>query len=315
MSETYSPEVQAYLDKKKKEVNNIPELQFSRIRLNGKTGEWLESVPDTENEGKFKNVPMAQPDGTPVSESFGAVILRIAFFYEHKGDWRPDGKGGMKNMSKINRRTREFENFRDEQIELLDFSEGKTTTLKTFADQPAFKAYSTPKDEEGNLGAPMYAMKAALYVYHLSLGRLYKLIVSGSSIAEVFEYRNQKKSTNGTITIPWKLAFENAIDISQIKTVFTKHEHDAPNGGKAYFVSFKAVGVCSDEEMKAVIDQNDKIFAWVEGWKAAQKKVDPTLAPKSSMEEKLSEAGLVAPEDDGYVPPQEEEIRMEDIPF
>lgn len=303
-----------YLNRKKREVNNIPELAISRIRLHGNTGEWSESIADPENEGKYKDIPMANPDGSPVTDFFGGVILRIAFFAEYKGNWQPDGKGGKKNLSPIRRKTREFENFRDEQIELLDFSDGKTKTLKVFTDYPSFKDYSTPKDAEGNEGVSMYALKAAVYIFHLSLGKLYKLTVSGSSISEVFEYRNRKKSKTA-VTTPYALTFPDAVDLSQVKTVFTKNSHVNPAGGTSYFVSFRAAALCSDEEMKAVIEQDTKIQTWSDAWKAVQKKADKPI------EERLNEHGMLAsevtPEDSGYVPPQtsEQEIDVDSIPF
>jgi len=294
--------------------SNIPELPITRLKLNGNTGDFLINIPDPENEGKWKNVPMANPDGTPVLDSFGGVILKVMYFAEKKTKWEDQGNGKRICTSKIKRVTREFENFRDEKIELLDISEGYPGKhFKTYASYPEFKEATTLREEGEDEGTWGYTLKAQLYILQISTGTLLKMTVSGKSLSELFTY-GSRKPVKDSLTIPWLVKFSEAVDISQIKTIITKRKHarkiSETAEAESYYASFTPAAICSDEEMEIVVEHAMKLQEYQDAWKAVRKET-----PIEKVETVEAMPVIDALGDMGMIAPQGDDTPMEDIPF
>ena len=308
-----SQKVQDFLAQRARN-SNIPELPMTRLRLNGNTGQFLVSVPDEQNEGKYKNIPMANPDGSPVLDSFGGVILKVMFFAEKKTKWEErDGKRFC--TSEIKRITREFDQWRGEPIDVLDISKGfPGTHWKTFPDYPSFKSATTLCEEGETKGTWGYTLKAQVYLLQLSTQTIFKFSVSGKSLSELFSYGSRKKSDEA-LTIPWLVKFKDAVDVSQIKTVFQKHANlNQTTKAESFYVSFDANAQCSEDDMEIVVEKAMKLQEWMDAWKALRgSKPEEKVVSQDS----VSEEGVPvidAMEDMGMLD-SSAEIPMDKIPF
>lgn len=301
------------IDKRAAEERSAgPSFPMPRLRHNGETGKW--SIREIEEGDKLS---AETKDFTDVSESgkFGGVVVRIAWMAQSK----------YKKDVPFQKKTREFTDFKNEPIELLKqtFGEkGKVETVRTYANYQEFKDATIPKDEEGNLLASPYDLKAVIYLWHFKRKQVIKLICGGSGRSEWFEYtRNKPSGDPGILSTPWRTSFPTAQLLSQIKTVFASTASKTDKGLEYHRLSFSAAGMCNDEELKEVFEVEAKIKAWVDGWAKvnANRKEDGKEAV-AAIDEHIgidhgSEPMPLAVAAGAMEKPEEEEINLDDIPF
>lgn len=311
---SYSPEVQAMIDKRAAEERTTgPSFPMPRLRHNGETGKW--SIREIEEGDKLS---AETKDFTDVNESgkWGGVVVRVAWLAQSK----------YKEGVPYQKKTREFTDFKNERIELLKqtFGEkGKTETVRTYANYAEFKDGTAYKDDEGNVTGSAYDLKVVLYVYHKARKQVIKLICGGSARSEWFEYmRNKPSGEPGMLSIPWKMSNPTAQLLSQIKTVFGTTASTTDKGLSYHRLSFSAVGMCNDEELKEVFEVEARIKAWVDGWNKvnAAKKMDESAGIVNAIDEHIGVESVEiggAPKSMAHEPIDrpEDDIDLSQVPF
>ncbi|MFA6018527.1 MAG: hypothetical protein WC776_05110 [Patescibacteria group bacterium] len=323
---TYSPEVQARLDAKSNRSSG-PSFPMPRLRHNGDTGEWLvrevvgdknaDDVTVFDREGMKEAIAIDKKTGNQykamVGGSWKGVVLRVAFKAQSK--YKPDAV--------VQKVTREFTSWKEEPIELMKRtfgSEGKTELLKTYLNYQDFKAGTMLKDEDGNPVSSPFDLKVCLYVYHLERRQTLKLECGGTARSEWFEYEKSKASGDGGIkSTPWKQSFPDAKVLDEIVTEFSSTLDKNAKGLEYHHLNFKAVGVVGEDRIVEVLDESDKIQAWVDAWKKVNAKPSSDADKLSKINSMASEKPLpiihVDEEETPFVRESKEEIRLEDIPF
>lgn len=260
-----SPEMQAQIDARAAAQRiSGPSLPMPRLRHNGETGEWLvrevEGGKNAETVTPFKVTVSKDKDGKEIGSHFEGVVLRVAYMSQTK----------YKKDSAYQKMTREFTDFKTEPIELMKRvfgPAGKTETVKIFSNYQEFKAAGMLKDEDGQEAGSAYDLKVCLYVWHLERKEIIKLTCGGSARSEWFEYSRGKSSGDAlVVSKPWIVSQPSAKLLDQIKTAFVSAPATTDKGMEYHRLSFSAVGMCSDTELKEVWEQQDIINAWVKGW-------------------------------------------------
>ena len=332
---SYSPAVQAQIDARAAQQRKAgPSFPMPRLNHNGETGEWLireisgdknaEEMTVFEREGMVKSNIINKEGKTYEGFTGGkwqGIILRVAWMSQTK--WKPNA---------IKKRlTREFTDFKNEPIELLESvfgPAGRTTSLKVYPNYQAFKDAGMLKDEDGNPAGTAYDLKVVLYVYHVARKQVIKLVLGGTARSEWFEYaRNKPSGDEGIVSRPWVLTQPTA---SLLESVITQFE-DAPSktakGGDYFRLSFTAIGLADEAQLVEAFAQQDRINEWVKGWEAVNARM---------LADKAIAAGNAAPSAPAPVAPAvipgvpgtaahaiataaarapEEEINLDDIPF
>lgn len=331
----YSPEVQARIDAQLASTTSKgPSFPMPRVRHNGETGEWF--VREVEGDKNAEAVTVFERPGTvdkelvnektgekhigKVGGEWSGVIVRVAFMSQTK--YKPDAV--------YQKFTREFTNFKTEPIEVLKRvfgPAGKTESVKTFENYQEFKAASMLKNEDGEPAGSAYDLKACLYVYHLERKQVVKVVIGGTARSEWFAYNNfQDKEEEGIVSAPWRVTVPGSKHLEEVVTTFLSTPDKTPKGLEYHRLSFLGSRFTTNEEMLAVLDQQKKVADWVEGWKKATEKPEVAgasldsinaLAPKTAlnMGQPVSEMQVNATIAASKSEPEEDEIRLEDIPF
>lgn len=288
----HSPEVQARLDAKAAQQRvGGPSFPMPRLRHNGETGGWM--VREVEGERNAKDMT---PFETDKSGAWLGIVVRVAFMAQTK----------YKKDAATQKMTREFTNFKTEQIELLKRSfgeEGKTEFVRTFPSYQDFKVASQLKDEDGNPAGSAYDLKVCLYVYHLERKQVLKLVVGGSGRTEWFGYDKSRGGAEpGSLSLPWRMGVPGARLLEEVVTRFTSTESKNDKGLPYHRISFDAVGFCPSERMAEVLDVSDKLAAWDAEWKAINAKQGAEPINMADVVKALDPGAKVVDEDTDDLP-------------
>lgn len=264
----FSPEIQAQIDQKANAIHRTgPSFPMPRLTHNGETGEWFVREVEGDKLAEEKTAFVREDGG-----KWSGIVLRVAWMSQSK----------YKENSPFQKMTREFTDFKDEPIELMKRTfgpDGRTESVKTYPNYQAFKAASIPKDEDGNPGVSAYDLKVCLYIYHLGRKQVLRLVVGGSGRSEWFEYaRNRASGDEGVMSVPWTLNQPTARLLEQVKTEFISTATKTDKGMAYHRLSFRAVSLCTEQELVEIWAMQDKLNEWVAGWEAvnASKMVVPS---------------------------------------
>ena len=345
----YSPEIQARIDAELAgSVSKGPSFPMPRLRHNGETGEWL--VREVEGDKNSDTVTVFDRPGMEekvitndkgethngmVGGQWDGVVVRVAYMSQSK--YKPDAV--------FQKFTREFTNWKTEPIEVMKRvfgPAGRTESVKTFANYQEFKAASMLKDEEGNEAGSAYDLKVVLYVWHPIRKQIVKLVVGGTARSEWFAYdKFYEQEEEGIVSSPWRVTVPGARHLQEVVTTFCMSEDETPKGLKYFRLSFAAQRFTSDDEMTEVLDVSRKVKNWVEAWAKVteEKKAETAPAAVASLEDinrmapqahAVGASASVPAGVDPHAPmpmaaamgpmprrpePDDQEIRIEDIPF
>jgi len=273
-----------YMEKKEATIQGGKPLP-KYVRLDGNTGVYtIKKYDSSTKESSNENFL----DGT----GFDGVILTVRFFCKWKFD----------EGAKVNFRTREFQNWDHESIELLkiDYTnkDSNKETVATYEDYRAFKAKHTKTDELTGKTSSPYDVFVSLYVYVPQLDEVINYRFKGDTRSAWFDYQNN-----------WKLGNERHISqvlthfgVSDKKELATKNaETGKPN---FYFAgTFLSIRKNSDSEMVKVMHFVSELMAWIRSFDNSISSEDETVGA-TVMVDSLN-----------YLAPPTDEIDLSQIPF
>ena len=133
-----------------------------------------------------------------------------------------------------------------------------------------------------------------LYVWQADRGELAKFVFGGSGLGEWFSFLSDgAKRGDGCLTKPYKTV-EGAETLIQFQTEFKANKTKSDKGLEYYRLSLGVGKMNTNDEMKALFDEQEKIDGYVMGWKAKRLEVaSPVLMPEKE-EKKLEEESLDA---------------------
>lgn len=212
-------------------------------------------------------------------EPFEGVVLAVRFFVKWK----------FNSNAKYDIRSKEFSEFRDEPIELLKIdltNRGNEPTTKTYADYADMKAQNAlPDPMTGAVKSP-FDLFVSLYV--LTGGEVVRYRFKGDTRSAWFDFQGLYRTLPVIVT---------KFGVSEPKAMPARPGEEAKVYYSGTFEYSRDVdGTLCDEVMRAMKD--------METWFAFWKKESPAAPVKL-------EAGYVA----ALPAPEDDEIRVEDIPF
>lgn len=259
------------------------------IKFHGDTGKYSLSYYDSQaKETKFKDM----------ENSWSGVILAVRWLAKWK--YAPE--------SKHNIRTREFESFRDEPITLLKSERGNrerdAEVVETrYSDYNAFKTALAMQVPMTDTIKYPYDLVGSIYVYSPDLenpqhGKVFRYRFSGTTRSAFFDYLKEGVSE-----------FMTTFGVSG---PFTMASKDAEGKDKTYFT-----GTFSRSEVPVamrldVIRAAREIKTWLDAAPGQKKRGGSFQDPTAPQE--LS-GGIPVPSLMPIEAPEEEEIKVEDIPF
>lgn len=265
------------------------------VRLDGKTGVWNELVF---NETEKKN------DKTPFlgGGDWKGAILLVKWFAKSK---YKEGANKIK-------RTREFNDFRLDEVEYLEIDykdkENGTKVLGKYENYTQFKEamqieYGKAVQEAIEKKEPIPAQAdfmpelfGSIYIYNFDLNRVVNVKVKGKSRSALFDYLSG-----------WRRGIE-ADSISQVLTSFSSVHFTDPQ--PYYATKFRADSVLPSDYQTKVKEAVLATLSWMKSFKEDSEggSLEASLVEKDegSYQEQVIDVGIKS---DG------EEIRLEDIPF
>lgn len=230
-----------------------------KIRLNGDTGEWSESVW-SEAQKKMDAIPWKRGE-----REWGAAILMVKYFAKEK--YREGYNGPV-------RRTREFT--WDEPIKLLKIDyqakENGTQEIGEYPDYQSFKAAiaqeyghavneairakkEIPKQDEYT-----FDLWVSIYLYDFEKDRICNLQVKGMSRKAVFDYMKS-----------WKRGMpETVASYSQVLTKFSSVHYTEPRS--FYSMKLQVEDVLSEPHQMKVKEAVMALGAWMRSFKTEEVK-------------------------------------------
>lgn len=268
------------------------------VRLDGKTGVWNEQIFN-ETEKKNDKVPFLG------GGDWEGAILLVKWF----------AKSRFKEGSTTTRRTREFGDFKLDEIEYLDIDykdkENGTKTIGKYGSYAEFKEamqieYGKAVNEAISKKEPipsqadfMPELFGSIYIYNFDLNRVINVKVKGKSRSALFDYLSG-----------WRRGVE-ADSISQVLTSFSSVHFTDPQ--PYYATKFRAKSVLPSDYQTKIKEAVLATLSWMKSFREDHDGHEGGSLEASLVEK--DEGSYTSQTIDHGIKSDGEEIRLQDIPF
>ncbi len=212
-------------------------------------------------------------------------------------------------------RTREFQDFKSEPIELLHLTFGqdaKTEVKETYDNYQDFKAKTSSTDKMTGETTTPFDFWIALYVLDAK-GDVVKFTFKGDSRTAWFDFMKNYQTSSEFNPVALCQA---TVEFGMEKKTGTK-KNEQGEFDVWYAATFKVVGLAEGEKLADVEAKYNGLASWMNAWAVQQKKEQIIRQGQSVIRTEPPETLPVidALADNGLVSKEELETRLEDIPF